>query len=97
MTDKAQNKTEDGYAVDLQRGVMRAVAEDDNLLEVGRKAIEDTLIDWRDSRLSECGRGNGFAVREEDGSPSNIIRFGPETGLRIALKAIADHLDNKPS
>ncbi len=57
-------------------------------LEVGRKAVEDTLIEWRDSRLSEPLRGNGLVVREKGGTDSSIIRFGPETALRIGNKAI---------
>lgn len=72
---------------------LRRIADDNELLEVGRKAIEDTLIEWRDSRLSEFMRGNGLVIREVDGKDSSIIRFGPETALRIGLKAIADHLE----
>jgi hypothetical protein len=71
----------------------RRLAEDDALMEVGRKAIEDTLVEWRDSRLSEFTRGNGLVIREKDGSESSIIRMGPEAGVKIALKAIADHLE----
>jgi hypothetical protein len=69
-----------------------ALADDDHLLEVGRLAIEDRLIQWRDARMSELSRRNGFTIREVDGKASSVIRFGPETGLRIALKAIAAHL-----
>lgn len=65
------------------------LAENDSLLEVGRKAIEDELLEWRDRRLSEMMRHNGFVCREPDGTDSSVIRFGPETGVRIALKAIA--------
>ncbi len=65
------------------------------LLEVGRKAIEDTLIKWRDARLSQMLRGNGFVVKEKDGSASSIIRFGPEDGLRIAIMAIIKHLQKE--
>lgn len=72
--------------------VIRHVASNDQLLEVGRKAIEDALIEWRDSRMSEPFRGNGLVVREKDGQSSDIIRFGPETALRIGLRAIADSL-----
>lgn len=68
------------------------IAEDDRLIEVGRKAVEDMLIVWRDARLSELGRGNGFSVREKDGSPSSVIRFGTAFGLQIALRAMAKHL-----
>ena len=68
------------------------IANNCELMEIGRKAIEDALIEWRDSCLSALGRGNGFVIREEDGTASKIIRFGPETGIRIALEAIAKHL-----
>lgn len=66
------------------------VIDNDELLEVGRRAIKDALIDFRDSRLSSL-RNNGFVCKEKDGSPSSIIRFGPEHGLNIALKAIVAH------
>ncbi len=72
--------------------LLAAVAEDEALLEIGRKAVEDALIDWRDTRCSEVGRGNGLVIREKDGAASDVIRFGPETGLRIGLRAIAAHL-----
>ena len=72
---------------------LRAIASDASLLEVGRRAIQDSLVKWRDYRLFSPGKGNGFVIREADGSPSDIIRFGPEVGLRIALEAIADHVE----
>jgi hypothetical protein len=56
--------------------------------EIARKAVEDVLIDWRDSRLSELGRRNGLAVYEKDGTESCIIRFGMEVAMRIGVKAI---------
>jgi hypothetical protein len=68
-----------------------SIATDDALLEVGRKAIEDTLIEFRDSRLSQI-RNNGLVCREKDGTESCIIRLGPEDALRIGLKAIAAQL-----
>lgn len=65
------------------------LAEDDKLLEIGRKAIEDMLVDMRDDRLSfGLNRGNGLVIRERDGQPSNIIRLGPEMALQVGLKAI---------
>lgn len=74
--------------------VLREVAEDDRLLwEVARRAIEDELIEWRDNRMFVL-RNNGFVVKEQDGAPSEIIRFGPEVGVRIALKALADHFES---
>ncbi len=73
--------------------ILKQVVENRQLLEVGRKAIEDILVEWRDSRLSEFYRGNGLVIREKDGKDSSIIRFGPETALRIGLKAIANHFE----
>lgn len=72
------------------------LAEDQELLEVGRKAVEETLIDFRDSRISQP-RGNGLVIREKDGTESSLIRLGPEDALRIALKAIHKHLTSRKS
>ncbi len=71
---------------------MMKIVDDAVLLEVGRKAIEDELVDWRDNRLSQFYRGNGLVIRESDGKDSSIIRFGPETALRIGIKAIAESI-----
>lgn len=73
---------------------LRKITDDISLLEVARKAIEDMLMEYRDDRLFTL-RNNGLVIKESDGSPSNIIRFGPEVAVTIGLKAIADHLDNK--
>ncbi len=79
----------------VQSKVLLAVAEDKKLLEIGRKAVEDALIDFRESRISQMLRGNGLVIREKDGTDSSMIRLGPEDGLRIGLKAIAAHLERK--
>lgn len=71
---------------------LRKLADDQMLLEMGRRAIEDTLIEFRDSRISVLRR-NGLVCREKDGTESSIIRLGPEQAVRIALLAIADHLE----
>lgn len=68
---------------------LESVAADDRLLEIGRKAVEDALIEWRDMRMSEFTRGNGLVIREHNGKDSHIIRFGPELALRIGMNAIA--------
>ena len=75
------------------RVALKKVSDDAQLLEVGRRAVEDSLIEWRDSRLSTFGRRNGLVICEKDGSPSSIIRFGVETALGIALLAISEHLE----
>jgi len=74
--------------------ILEEIIDSPELLEIGRRAIEDSLVEFRDDRISEFNRGNGFVVREKDGKSSNVIRFGPETGLRIALKAIGKHLES---
>jgi hypothetical protein len=74
---------------------LEELAENDELLEIGRKAVEDVLVDMRDSRLSIMGRNNGLIIRERDGSDSRIIRLGTEQALRIALKAIAAELERQ--
>lgn len=63
----------------------------DQDFEVGRKAVEDVLVEWRDNRLSVLGRNNGLVIRESDGSDSSIIRMSIEDALRIGLTAIAAH------
>lgn len=74
------------------RAELEAIANDPALLEIGRRAIEATLIEWRDSRLSEAFRNNGLVVRAKDGQASSVIRFGPEKALSIGLRAIAQTL-----
>lgn len=72
---------------------LRRLAGDRDLLwNVARRAIEDELVEWRDSGRFVL-RNNGLCIKYADGTDSNIIRFGPETGVRIALLAIADHLE----
>ena len=91
----AQLQADQSQIPAIERAAMERVANDNKLLEVGRKAIEDTLIEWRDGRLSMFNRGNGLVIREKDGRDSHIIRFGPETALKIGLKAIAEALKSE--
>jgi hypothetical protein len=60
----------------------------DEEMEVGRQAVENALVELRDSRISLLGRGNGLVIRECDGTPSSVIRMGLEAALRIAMDAI---------
>ena len=71
-----------------------SIAEDDELLEVGRLAIEDFLIEMRDSRIFVL-RNNGLVCKEKDGEDSSVIRCGPEVALRVGLKAIARELKSR--
>lgn len=62
-------------------------------IELARKTVEDALIDFRNSRVSTL-RNNGLCVKEKDGTPSDIIRFGFEYGLMIAIEAINNSRSN---
>jgi len=76
---------------------LRELADDQELLwTVARAAIEDELVEWRDAGRFVL-RNNGFTIRYADGTGNEIIRFGPEVGVRIALKALADHLEEAAS
>ena len=74
--------------------ILRGLAKNEVLMEVGRMAIEDTLIDMRDSRIFVL-RNNGLVCREKDGTTSSTIRLGPENAVIIALNAIADHISKE--
>ncbi len=73
---------------------LREIANNDKLLEIGRKAIEDLAIEFRDSRISVL-RNNGVCCKERDGTPSNTIRFGPETAIKVGLEAIASFIESQ--
>lgn len=72
----------------MNKEAIKALAEDPVLLEVGRRAVEDVLIDMRDSRMFTI-RNNGLVIKEKDGSESSIIRMGAENAVSLALRAIA--------
>ena len=71
---------------------LKELAGNPELMEIARKAVKDALVHMRDSRIFMI-RGNGLVIREEDGSDSSIIRFGPETAMILGLNAIAEHLE----
>lgn len=64
--------------------------------EVGRKAVEDLLVEFRERRISLLGRGNGLVIRESDGTESPVIRLGMEQALRIAVKAMLGEQSDGP-
>lgn len=70
---------------------LKEIYEDKELLEVGRLAVQEVLLEWRDMRLSVM-RNNGLVIKEKDGKDSHIIRMGPEDAIRIGLEAIERHL-----
>jgi hypothetical protein len=72
---------------------LRRIANDAELLTAAHLAVEDALVEFRDSRLSVIGPANGFVIKERDGTPSPIMRLGTRGGIRIALLGIADALE----
>jgi len=74
---------------------LNSISTNPELLEVARLAIEDVLVEMRDSHISLPLRGNGLVIRNYNSSSSSIIRMGPETAMRIGLQAIASHLEKK--
>lgn len=58
-------------------------------------AVEDVLIEMRDSRLSIVGPANGFVVREANGEASGVMRLGTRDGLRIAIEAYLAAIDSE--
>lgn len=76
---------------------LEALSQDEDALTVGVAAVEAELREWRESGLQMGPRGNGFVIKTADGATSSVIRFGPEVGVRVALKAIATSLDGSGS
>ncbi len=68
------------------------IIENPELLEIARIAVEDELVERRDSRISVM-RNNGLTIREYDGEPSSIIRLRIDEAIKIGLKAISQHLE----
>lgn len=74
---------------------LRELANNEGLIELARRAVEDALVDLRESRVSLPFRNNGLVCKERDGDDSSTIRLGLEDGVRIGLRAIADALDRQ--
>ena len=72
---------------------------DEQALEAARLAVEDELIDMRDRGMwltnAQGGPNNGFVCRNYDGTDSSVIRFSTRHGLKIALKAYFEALNNE--
>lgn len=73
--------------------ILRDIANNGVLMVTAHRKIENALIDFRDRRISLPGRGNGLVVREAAGAESGVIRMGVQDAIRMALRAIADELD----
>ncbi len=68
---------------------------DEDALTAAHLAVEDVLIDFRDSCIFVLNHANGFVVNESDGRPSSIMRLGTRDGLRIGIKAYLSATNEK--
>ncbi len=73
---------------------IQEIIDNPYLLEIARKKVEDTLVEFRDNRMSMFLRRNGLVIKEKDGKDSSIIRLGTEDAIRIGLTAIKEHLES---
>ena len=73
----------------MNKLLLQQIIDSPDMLEIARKAVEDVLVDFRDSRISVL-RNNGCAIREKDGQISGVIRLSIEQVIQIGLKAIID-------
>ena len=67
---------------------IKDVIKNEELHEVARRAVEDALIERRNTRTGILNRNNGLVCKERDGRDSNIIRMSIEEALVIGLRAI---------
>ncbi len=67
---------------------------DNNALEVARKAVEDRLIEMRDSSMFMLSN-NGFVCKSFDGTPSSIIRLSTAFGLQLGIEAYMAALETR--
>lgn len=72
---------------------LREIAENNDLIRAAHLAIENEACDMRDRGIGILGRANGITVLYKDGSPSPVIRIGTADAVRLALKAIAQQMD----
>jgi hypothetical protein len=68
---------------------VRELTDRPDLLEAARLAVENVLVEYRDSRISVM-RNNGLVIRESDGRDSSIVRLGIEHAIAIGLRAILE-------
>lgn len=80
---------------------LRRMADDPLTLTAAHLALENILVDMRDSGISimnmNGGPANGLVIRYRDGTPSDIIRLGTRDAVRLTLEAVADDLDSRAS
>lgn len=69
---------------DAKRELLEELASAE-VSEWARKRVEDELVEWRDEQRFMMRR-NGLTIRNQDGSSSDIIRFGFEMAWAMCLR-----------
>jgi ketopantoate reductase len=60
------------------------LAQDQDMMEIARKAIEDVLIDFRDNHIFTL-RNNGLVIKSYGGEDSHIIAWAPKMPSVLGL------------
>lgn len=71
---------------------MSAADVNRHALMMATMAVEKTLVEFRESRMSMLDGANGFVIREPDGGESSVIRLTTVDGLRIGIRAYLEAL-----
>jgi hypothetical protein len=82
--------TEQGLADQL-----RELAERPEMMTAAHLAIENELIEMRDSGIFIGPHANGLAVKNKDGSPSPVIRMGTRMAIQMILRVLADQVERE--
>ena len=69
-----------------------SLLENEDAMRAARQAVENAMLDLRDSRISLLGCGHGMVARERDGKESFVIRMATRDVLHVALTAMAKQI-----
>ena len=76
-----------GNRFDTDTNVKPMTDLDQDALTAAHVAVEDELVEMRDSRMSVLGPANGLIIKERNGSWSDVMRMGTRDALRIGITA----------
>lgn len=99
MTDQEEHRAALELELETMEGVtpegLRALAGNALLLFEVHKAVEDVLIEMRDSGMMMGPHANGLVVRGQDGSSSPVIRIGTRNAAKMVLEKAAEALERR--
>lgn len=74
---------------------LRTLAESDDLIAIGKTAVVLHLDMMRSNRMSIPTINTGLVIADADGEPSPVIRASIAQAIKIALKAIANEVEER--